>query len=208
MSNKLKSSQALHRAAQHVHFDLPAAVADHPVIPHMSENVRKCPVSPEISSAQDDPDPPAFPNPPPDDPPFPSPRTRGEGQGEGPARGANHLDSLTDRHITAITLLLIGHKPTTVANALGLNPRTLHRWRTQNPAFREELARRRDELLADTTGRLCELLGASLDALQNQLFADHPPTARSAAKTLLVLAQVPQRLAPPPSPTPMGGADE
>jgi hypothetical protein len=105
---------------------------------------------------------------------------------------------LSDSHHAAINLLLLAKPLNEVAAAAGVSVRTLHRWRTAHPAFRAELQRRRDDLLARTADRFRTLLDASLDALDRQVHDHYAPTAHRAARTLLTLAKIGNYLAPQP----------
>jgi hypothetical protein len=53
---------------------------------------------------------------------------------------------LTERQMTAITLLNLGHTHGAVAATVGVDRRTIYRWRLHNPVFAAELHRRQHEL--------------------------------------------------------------
>src|SRR5207248_1855311 len=52
---------------------------------------------------------------------------------------------LTDQQRVAVELMLNGVTQTAVAKAVGIDRKTLYRWRTEDTAFRDELHRRRSE---------------------------------------------------------------
>jgi len=109
---------------------------------------------------------------------------------------AQSIEGLTEAQLTAIDLLLFGVKFAQIAAQLHIDVRTLYNWRTQNPLFRAELQRRREDLLAHASDRFRSLLDSSLDTLERQVADRYAPTAHRAAKTLLSLARIGDYLSP------------
>jgi hypothetical protein len=105
----------------------------------------------------------------------------------------------------AIALLIGRCTLTETALALGIDRRTLYRWRMRDPEFERELNRRRAEVLGKSADRLQPLLQTALDTLPKQLLGSSAPRSNRAARTLLSLARVGMLIAelsstpPPPS---------
>src|SRR6266576_2518557 len=93
---------------------------------------------------------------------------------------------------TAIALLLTGAHNGDVAAAVGIDRRTLYRWRHRDPNFIRELRRQRAELLDNANDRFRYLLSNALNALELQVADPYAPTSHRAAKTLLSLARIGQ----------------
>ena len=91
---------------------------------------------------------------------------------------------------SAIALLLSGVHTGDVAAAVGVDRRTLYRWRHHDPRFIRALRHQRAELLDTANDRLRNLLDAALNTLQLQLADPYTPTSHRAAKTLLSLARI------------------
>jgi hypothetical protein len=136
----------------------------------MSQNVPKCPTLQKSSptSAPPDPDPiddlpdyqPAQP-PAPDDPP------------------------LSDKQRQAIHLLLQGLSDTAVAKRLGLNRRTLHRWKWHHPRFYNTLDEAQRQAWNDAYGLLRTSVLQSALKLNHLIKKGKPQDAIKAAKVLL-----------------------
>src|SRR5438874_85148 len=70
---------------------------------------------------------------------------------------------------TAIALLLTGAHNGDVAAAVGIDRRTLYRWRYRDPQFIRELRRQRAQALDNANDRLRHLLNNALNALEIQV---------------------------------------
>jgi hypothetical protein len=103
--------------------------------------------------------------------------------------GFNSDPGPIDRKDIAVELLAMGRCSATVARMMGLDPRTLYRWR-QESAFREALARRRQQLWSDLSTRLRGLAYPALDELERHLFDRYDRSRFRAASTILRLADV------------------
>jgi hypothetical protein len=110
---------------------------------------------------------------------------------------------LSPRQLAAIDLLLTGASDTDVAAALGINRKTLYRWRVHDPAFRAVLDAHRRAAYDHAADRLRAMLSIALDLLQRQLNDPYAPTALRAARAILGLASLGQATRPPiPEPEP------
>ena len=107
---------------------------------------------------------------------------------------------LTPQQLKAIRLLLAGGSDSSVARELDLNRHTIHRWRTRHPAFRAELARRRESLWHNSADHLGALLPRALKVLARQLKSNYDITSFRAATSVLKLAAA-GKLTPPTDPT-------
>ena len=96
-----------------------------------------------------------------------------------------HLPA-ADKQRAAQELMLTGKSLRAVAEAIGVTPRTLYAWR-QDARFREELARRRDELWSTIAQRLRGMVHPSLDVLDEHLDDPHDKSRFKAATALLRL---------------------
>src|SRR5436190_20052439 len=97
---------------------------------------------------------------------------------------------------TAIVLLLTGAGMSDVAAVVGVDRRTLYRWRHYDARFIRALRRQRAELLDTVNDRFRHMLDAALDTLQRHLADPYTPTSHRAAKTLLALARIGQPSTP------------
>jgi hypothetical protein len=112
--------------------------------------------------------------------------------------------NLTARQHTALNLMLMGITDVAIAAQLDVSTRTLHRWRTTLPAFRESLESRRADLFGQTTDRFRTLLNAALDTLEKQIKDPYTTTSLRASRALLALAHFAKHLSPtPPDPKPL-----
>ena len=99
-------------------------------------------------------------------------------------------DEISDRQRAVLELIASGSTDTAAAAAIGVNRRTIYRWRIEDARFREQLDRRRQELYHRATDRLRSMLGNALDVLDKHLADKYAPTALRAAQNLLALAAV------------------
>jgi hypothetical protein len=98
-------------------------------------------------------------------------------------------DDLSAKQSAAIELLLLGKKMSGIAAAVGVDPRTLYRWR-QDEAFRTELDRCRRELWSGAAERLRALVHPSLDVMEQHLRDRYDRNRFRAASSVLRLADL------------------
>jgi hypothetical protein len=98
--------------------------------------------------------------------------------------------------MTAIDLLLQGQSDAAVAEALGVDRKTVYRWRMRDPIFRAELELRREAIFAMHGDRMRNLLTNALDTLEKQVRDVDAPTSNRAARVLLSLSRIGQAVAP------------
>jgi transposase-like protein len=98
-------------------------------------------------------------------------------------------NDLSDKQRLAVDLLASGRSMKDTAQAVGVDPRTLFRWR-QDESFGEELGERRRELHSVASDRLGALLEPALDVLEQQLNDRYDRARFRAAATILRLARV------------------
>ena len=103
---------------------------------------------------------------------------------------ADNLPGLDERQLLAIELILAGKPDTQVAKSVGVNRRTVCRWRYEHEPFITELNRRRREWWGGVANRFRALLEPAVDVLGGQLTGDCPRLRFRAAATLLKLADV------------------
>jgi len=101
----------------------------------------------------------------------------------------NDLSSLNDKKAAAIEFLLLGRSFSACARALGIDPRTLYRWR-QEDAFAEELKRRRQEIWGEAGDRIRAMVNPSLDVMEENLAARYDRARFRAASTILRLTNI------------------
>jgi hypothetical protein len=111
---------------------------------------------------------------------------------------AEELELSDDRQRVALELILTGATLTAVAKAVGIGRKTLYRWRTQDMVFRDELRRRRQEILDSSVDRFRDLLGKSMDLVAEHLADPFTTTALRAARTMLVMSGVSKLAIPKP----------
>lgn len=87
--------------------------------------------------------------------------------------------------VVAAAHLACGATICETAAAVGVDEKTLYRWR-QNPAFRRRVARLRDAAIQDALGRLTASLTKAADTLVALLDSPDPKVRLSAARELLV----------------------
>jgi len=94
--------------------------------------------------------------------------------------------TLTGRRLEALELLARGLSTTEVAARLGVNPRTVRKWRA-DPAFAEALEEATKETLRRTRQRLAALAHHACEALHGVLRStDAPPSVKvSSARAVL-----------------------
>jgi hypothetical protein len=76
--------------------------------------------------------------------------------------------SMEARRERALEMMLAGAFDTTIAKELGVDRRTIYRWR-EDPEFAEELEERRLEIRDAFYARLLGMAGAAMDALESQM---------------------------------------
>jgi hypothetical protein len=96
---------------------------------------------------------------------------------------------MTDKQFAAVDLLAQGVGLQTAAQILGVDVRTLYRWRHQ-PGFGEALTARREEFWSDAVERLRGMTFACLNELDAQLRARHDDSRFRAATTLLKMVDL------------------
>jgi hypothetical protein len=101
-----------------------------------------------------------------------------------PPAATDDAAALSDRQRRAVNLLVRGMSATQVAQAVGVDRRTLYRWRRQR-AFTSALNRDRRALRRDADDRLVQLLPVALNVLQRHLDDPYDRTAYRAAALLL-----------------------
>jgi hypothetical protein len=85
------------------------------------------------------------------------------------ARGCpNEKNSLNERQLAAIEMLLQGKPFSEVAASVGIDPKTLYRWR-QDEVFSEALNARRREVWGGVIARLKDLVHPSLEVMAQHL---------------------------------------
>jgi hypothetical protein len=98
--------------------------------------------------------------------------------------------ALTEQQRTALTLIVAGQALTEVAEAVGVDRRTIYNWRHHHDAFRDELERRRVDLWEETADRIRALLEPAVRMLQEQIQSRYDQHRYRAARTILRLAKV------------------
>ena len=104
---------------------------------------------------------------------------------------------LSQAQFSAIELMLRGLSDAQVGAQLGVDRRTVYRWRT-SPLFRRELELQRKALFEHSAARLSSMIEPALEILNRQLTGDDPKTALRAAAILLRVA-TPSRLGQVPA---------
>jgi hypothetical protein len=85
------------------------------------------------------------------------------------ATSRNGVQQLDARQLRAVDLLAEGQTDAQVASDLELDRSTVWRWRTADPAFRAELARRREELWRSSADRMRALMPRALDVIEKAI---------------------------------------
>jgi hypothetical protein len=83
--------------------------------------------------------------------------------------GNTDADGLSSRQRGAIELLAAGKTASQVATQVGVNRKTLYRWRHEDANFVAELDARRREIWSATADRLRALLPKAVDTLAKEL---------------------------------------
>ena len=109
---------------------------------------------------------------------------------------------LTDRQLAAIDLILSGRTATDAAEALGIDRRTIYRWRTEDPAFRQRLDQLRRQRCDEAADHLSASLSQALAVFDRHLKDLYAPICFRAARAVLTLAQIGKLLNPEPLPHP------
>jgi hypothetical protein len=86
--------------------------------------------------------------------------------------------------------MLNGVTDTKITELLQVDRKTLYRWRTDNPRFKQALAQRREDLFGHQLDLFLNGLTASLETLTKQTADEFPPTAHCAARTLLLASRL------------------
>src|SRR5688572_128143 len=103
-----------------------------------------------------------------------------------PDASVAHNKGCSDKHLTAIEMLLRGASDAEVGEHLGVDRGTVYRWRTTNVAFRTQMQALHHVVWQQQARRLRAMVGPALDAVQRRL--DDPRTSLRAASILLRFA--------------------
>jgi hypothetical protein len=106
---------------------------------------------------------------------------------------------LTARQRTVINLLLMGRTVSGAAAAVGVHRNTVHRWKTEHPAFAAELRRRQQEVWEATSHRIRCLMLRAVRVAERAL--EHPEHAAKTALRLLAQGGMKNWIIPPAAPT-------
>ncbi len=98
-------------------------------------------------------------------------------------------NALSDKHRTAVELLVLGTGYAETAHKLSITPRTLYNWR-QEELFQEALQERRRELWGQANDRVRALLNPSIDVMEQHLKDKYDRSRFRAASTLLRIASL------------------
>ena len=101
----------------------------------------------------------------------------------------NFGERLDDKQLAAVELLILGRSVGKIAKEIGVDPKTLYRWRHE-PQFVAVLNARRNEVWGDATGRFRDLTTFSLEVMAAFLEGNYDRTRLSAASTILRLANL------------------
>jgi hypothetical protein len=110
-------------------------------------------------------------------------------QSEFDPRVADRVKPLAQAQLNAIDLLILGHSDNSAANHLGIHRTTVSNWRLNHPAFRAELARRRQEVWGGACERFRALLNGAVEEMEKQLEDEDKDVRFRAASRLLALAR-------------------
>src|SRR5438874_7132257 len=98
-------------------------------------------------------------------------------------------NSLNEKQLAAIEMLVAGGSLSTIATTIGVDRRTLYRWR-KDGEFLEVLNARRREVWGDVVGRLRDLTHPSLEVMAQQLEDRYDRARFRAAALILRLAHL------------------
>jgi hypothetical protein len=98
-------------------------------------------------------------------------------------------NSLHEKQLAAVEMLVLGQALTSVAKALEIDRRTLYRWR-KDDAFLAVLNARRREVWGDVVGRLRDLTHPSLEVMAQHLEDQYDRARFRAAALILRLAHL------------------
>ena len=104
-------------------------------------------------------------------------------------RVAHKVKPLSQAQLNAVDLLVLGHSDSSAANHLGVHRTTVSNWRENHPAFRAELARRRQEVWGGAVERVRALLHQAVEEMAKQLKDEDKLVRFRAASRLLALAR-------------------
>src|SRR5687768_9141773 len=105
-------------------------------------------------------------------------------------RNVTKCDTLNDRQLLALDLIVTGSTDTEVAAKMGVCRQTISRWRNSDADFIAELRRRRQIQFNRAADRLRALLDPAVDVIADQLNDRYEHTRFRAASTLLHLAKI------------------
>ena len=98
-------------------------------------------------------------------------------------------NSLSEKQLAAIEMLVAGRSLGGIAKAVEVDPKTLYRWR-KDREFIEVLNVRRREVWGDVVGRLRDLTHPSLEVMAQQLEEKYDRSRVRAASLILRLAHL------------------
>ncbi len=102
--------------------------------------------------------------------------------------GATRTFDLSDAQFRAIDLTVQGQRDTQIAQTLGLNPKTLWRWKTENDAYRRALTIAREQVHGSTTDRCQHIAHKATGVLAGFLEPANEPKNRMKAAQILLNA--------------------
>jgi hypothetical protein len=100
------------------------------------------------------------------------------------------VDGLNDRQRNALELMLAGMNDRAIAQQVGVDRRTICRWRHENDAFKEALHERRRELWDGVVDKMRAMLEPSLEVLSEHLHDSLDRNRYRAAVSILRLSNV------------------
>ena len=92
--------------------------------------------------------------------------------------------TLSDRQVHALPFMTSSRTFAEAAEKAGISPRTIHRW-MNDPAFREEYQRQRDEAGSIARAAIRGLMLEAVSVLAERLSSEDPQERVRAAKTIL-----------------------
>jgi transposase-like protein len=98
--------------------------------------------------------------------------------------------SLTARQRAAMELILCGQTDSAIAAKLGINRRTLYRWRTKNTQFAAELRQRHAQVWDGANDRLRRMLRPAIRVLSQDLKNPDAIDRHRAACSILRLTKI------------------